>query len=606
MNKKMKKIIGITTAALYYHLLFVYLIMKSKPAALTYTTIFIGALSVVALCFTSYRKKYLRVLQWFHRLSVIIQLNVLIELEYPHPYSSRINLLFMMITIGDVVRYSLVARLNENFLSESRLGWYKDVIRLERVLLKAKYGSEYELSDSVLLDLIRRSTRRLNTKAYFCLLCDDAETKELSPLFEALDIIQDNIKQGSINIGYGTEVSTPGPYGTASESNGIYEKIQQDLIGTPQKAHRSRKESLSLETEECIPMNAPSSQIIPNRIGLPLEGQHSGSKGKKLIDLKHLSSQDYKWLVERNDFIKVYKNDRKGCLQIELDAYRGLRRIEKVQLKGTVTLSSLLEGMSTNDANACFRILTQKFENSLSYTDFEGSMRQLNNLRGCLISTLQNNQRTMNILGNTLFAIELVLVSLFLYVILDFGVVVKLIASIFLFISPLLWGVFDSFIFLIVAHPYDIGDRVFIDGENLIVRDIGLTCTIFEKWNNEYVVIANTYIRKRTIKNIRRSKNQQWLITFYVPSNTPKENLDNLKNNLKAYISENPAFEHLSVTFDELKDSIYYRMTFIIKHSINHQNGFFMWKVQNKFMAKLVSECNSNKIEYYLPEIRLS
>jgi len=353
----------------------------------------------------------------------------------------------MLIAIGDVVRYSLVARLNKNFTSESRLGWYRDIIRLERTLLKAKYGDDYELSDAALLELIRRSTRRLNPKAYFCMLCNDAETAQLAPRFEVLDIIRDNIRQATLYSGAFAESEAHDVRGNPDAepaASDIYEKIQQDLIGTPRK--RPKSQAAGIGTEESIPVNSTAPASNPNYAALSLESVTGAARNKKFIDLKYLSTQDHKWLAEKNNFIKVYKKEKKGCLRVELDAYRELKKIDKIQLKGLITLESLLGVMSVSDANACFRILTQRFETSLTFADIEGSMRQLNNLRGSLISTLQNNQRTMDLLGNTFFAIELVLIFFLLYIILDCNVLAKLIASMCLFLSPLAWSIFDSFI----------------------------------------------------------------------------------------------------------------------------------------------------------------
>ena len=42
-------------------------------------------------------------------------------------------------------------------------------------------------------------------------------------------------------------------------------------------------------------------------------------------------------------------------------------------------------------------------------------------------------------------------------------------------------NMFDSIMFTFVTHPFDTGDRVFVDNENLVVRKMGLFATTFTR-----------------------------------------------------------------------------------------------------------------------------
>ncbi|KAI4292273.1 hypothetical protein PAPHI01_1564 [Pancytospora philotis] len=587
----MSGVLVLSSAVLYYNCVFVHLLSASNRAAMAVAVILFGAVAVAASLSCDSRYSWQHALLWAHRFFVCFYTTAVIKMEYSYSYYYVVNTGLLLLAIGHLIRFLLMARLRQNFVGPDRLQWYKDVIKLERIFYTALTGAKHELSDVAVLEMIARNPRRLDPKVYFCLFSDCAETRELLGRFVVLDIIRSCLKDAGQSVGAGEPSAEIGAaHGRGAES--IYTVIQQDLLGTPRR--RGNNGATVLESpgrDVATPGGVVSDDYVP-------------AKDRRMIDLRSVSALDVHWLTEKNSFIKVYKGS-KGCLQVEEEAYKALRRLEKLQLKGLVTLDSLRDVLPLAAAQDCFRILTQRFEPVLAFPDFEGSMRQLNNIRGCFISTLQNNQKTLDLVGTILLALELLVVFALLYVFFNFGTVFEVVGSCFIFLVPVIWSVFDSFMFLIVSHPYDVGDRIYIDGMNLIVKDIGLTCTIFEKWNNDYVVIPNTYIHSKVIHNIRRSKNQQGIVSFFLAADTPAEALDGLKNNLKAFVANNPAFEHISVTFDEIRDCQFYKMSFIVKHAINHQNGFFMLKVQNKFMTELVRQCNELGISYTLPEMHV-
>lgn len=494
--------------------------------------------------------------------------------------------------------------------------------------------------------------RNLNSKFYFCLFSDNPENTALASKFEVLDIINHNLKLDEQVFLTKDEINSQDPISETVDTSDIpdsksYKKIQKDLSGISEVINVERNKKTTDPITSYI--NSPIQDTIEhdrihNRFNnnenftqkndtensLHIDfienadtvGDGNKERGNSYIDtsigatpapsnkemqfinLKHLNREDIKWLTEKNDFIPVFKSGDKGQLRVDMESYKRLRKIEKIQLKGQITGDSLKQVLSNEDAKSCFRILTQDFESSLNFADFDGSMRQLNNIRKKFIFTLINNQRTMSILYMLLLTFHIVV---FVFTTLHLFQKDKsgrdIMSPIFLFCFPVVWNLFNSFMFIIYSHPYDIGDRVYIDNDNLIVKDIGLTNTTFERWNNEIVIITNSYIKSKVITNIRRSKNQQWKISFYILSSIDVKTLNKLKTNVKDFVSKNQAFEHISITYDEIKECKFYKMSFIVKHTINHQNGFFMWKVQNKFMVKLVKELNANEVAYIEPEL---
>ncbi|CAN6872017.1 unnamed protein product, partial [Brassica oleracea] len=66
-------------------------------------------------------------------------------------------------------------------------------------------------------------------------------------------------------------------------------------------------------------------------------------------------------------------------------------------------------------------------------------------------------------------------------------------------------NIFESFIFVFVMHPYDVGDRCVVDGVALLVEEIDLLTTKFLKLDNEKVFYPNATLISKPISNYYRS-----------------------------------------------------------------------------------------------------
>ncbi|KAG6833603.1 hypothetical protein H0H87_004230 [Tephrocybe sp. NHM501043] len=64
---------------------------------------------------------------------------------------------------------------------------------------------------------------------------------------------------------------------------------------------------------------------------------------------------------------------------------------------------------------------------------------------------------------------------------------------------------FDSIMFLFVTHPYDTGDRCFIDQEILVVKKVGLFATVFARSDGSETYYFNSQLFTKFITNVRRS-----------------------------------------------------------------------------------------------------
>jgi small-conductance mechanosensitive channel len=96
-----------------------------------------------------------------------------------------------------------------------------------------------------------------------------------------------------------------------------------------------------------------------------------------------------------------------------------------------------------------------------------------------------------------------------------------------------------SLVFLFIKHPYDIGDRVDINGSELLVEHISLLFTVFSQVDTGGIVqIPNIVSNTQWIKNVSRSKAMKERYNFAISPKTTWFQLENLKSELRRFVLE--------------------------------------------------------------------
>ena len=151
---------------------------------------------------------------------------------------------------------------------------------------------------------------------------------------------------------------------------------------------------------------------------------------------------------------------------------------------------------------------------------------------------------------------------------------------------------FQSIVFIVVTHPFDVGDKVIIDDETLIVQEIGLwSCEFTSTDDGKTVYLTNHNMRKMYIANLKRSPPMDEDFTIKVYPDTTQEKLDELESKLKAYVEERKR-EYSSTVIKSMKLLDRDRMELVIglNHKSNFQNLDLKYKRSKEFMLHL-REC---------------
>ncbi|KAJ6627437.1 hypothetical protein B0H10DRAFT_1779807 [Mycena sp. CBHHK59/15] len=163
-------------------------------------------------------------------------------------------------------------------------------------------------------------------------------------------------------------------------------------------------------------------------------------------------------------------------------------------------------------------------------------------------------------------------------------------------------GAFDSIMFLFVTHPYDTGDRCFIDDEILVVKKMGLFATVFTRWDGTETYYFNSQLATKFITNVRRSGKMFENLTMQIAWRTPLAKLDALEAAMNTWLSteENRWFvPSTSITLQHIDFQRYLEVTMAIGHNGTWQDWGLRSARKTAFHAAVQHYCRELGIVCY-------
>jgi small-conductance mechanosensitive channel len=169
----------------------------------------------------------------------------------------------------------------------------------------------------------------------------------------------------------------------------------------------------------------------------------------------------------------------------------------------------------------------------------------------------------------------------------------------------------NSMIFLFFIHPYDIGDRVFIEIdskiENLVVSELNVFSTVFFRWDGTCVYIPNALLSSKLICNIRRSNIMGESHKIQINTRTNQEKLNKLKSCIEDYVKKNPDkfTEYIMLNYEFIENSNKLHMKIYMQYKENWQDYGGYLNNKTEFISFLNRTLHTLEIEYNLPPQRV-
>jgi small-conductance mechanosensitive channel len=239
-----------------------------------------------------------------------------------------------------------------------------------------------------------------------------------------------------------------------------------------------------------------------------------------------------------------------------------------------------------DEAKDAFRVFDKDNNGDVSRSEIKSSLLHVYKERRFLSRSMRDVSAALKTLDQILLFVALVI--LFFISLSIFGVNVTQsltsvyslgLAASFIFKNSAS-NVFDAIMFLFVTHPFDTGDRCFIDNENLVVKKMNLFATVFARSDGTETYYFNSQLFTKFITNVRRSDKMAESCTIQVAWLTPQAKLDALEEKLNAWLSteENRWFQPTtSVVLQNISYQRYLECTIGISHNSTWQD----WGLRN-------------------------
>ncbi|KAK9720401.1 hypothetical protein K7432_004198 [Basidiobolus ranarum] len=276
--------------------------------------------------------------------------------------------------------------------------------------------------------------------------------------------------------------------------------------------------------------------------------------------------------------------------------------------KSVITVNEFKEVFNTAQrAERAFLFFDEYSRGDIVRNDMILSIQEIFREKRALTKSLQDLDKAIAKLDSILMAIVYVIVILILVstFVSDFGTYIATAGSILVAVSFMTGStaqaVFESIVFLFVRHPFDVGDRVDIDGDSFVVKEMGLLSTVFETLEGAVVIIPNNSISGSKIHNVRRSGDLSEVIRIQVDTSTSWSQIQQLEVKLLQFLNDNGREfrNETKITLSEFPDPN--RMTFEVEipYKGNWQDDNEYSKRRNMFMLALRDAVSSTGITYH-------
>ncbi|XP_009767353.1 mechanosensitive ion channel protein 6-like [Nicotiana sylvestris] len=159
---------------------------------------------------------------------------------------------------------------------------------------------------------------------------------------------------------------------------------------------------------------------------------------------------------------------------------------------------------------------------------------------------------------------------------------------------------FEAIIFLFVMHPFDVGDRVEIDGTQMVVEEMNILTTVFLRYDNQKIIYPNSVLSTKPISNYYRSPDMGDAIEFCIHISTPMEKISMMKEKITRYV-ENKSdhwYPAPAIVLRDVEDLNRIKWSVWLSHTMNFQDMGERWARRALLVEEMIKIFKELDIEY--------
>ncbi|KAK4239183.1 Mechanosensitive ion channel-domain-containing protein [Achaetomium macrosporum] len=275
-----------------------------------------------------------------------------------------------------------------------------------------------------------------------------------------------------------------------------------------------------------------------------------------------------------------------------------------VEGQDALSLDDIVEVMGPahrEEAEECFNAIDADQNGDISLDEMIRKVVEIGKERKAIANSMKDISQALQVFDKVLLFVVLIIViiiflavfqSSFIATLTTAGTTLLSLSFVFAVTTQEFLG---SCIFLFVKHPYDVGDRVDIQGpekEQLIVEKISLLYTVFTRIDKMQVVqVPNIVLNNLWIENVTRSKAMKEVIDVNVSFDTSFEDIELLRLEMENFVRapENSRdFQpDIAIGVGGVGDCDKLTLKIVIKHKSNWHNEAVRATRRSKFMCAL-------------------
>ncbi|MCJ1465666.1 hypothetical protein MMC07_004285 [Pseudocyphellaria aurata] len=286
-----------------------------------------------------------------------------------------------------------------------------------------------------------------------------------------------------------------------------------------------------------------------------------------------------------------------------------------VQEDAETILSEDLKNAFANDeeAESAFSMFDKDLNGDISMNELEAACVEIGRERKSITASLKDLDSVVSKLDAVLLFFVFIITVLVLISLISTSAAGMLTSagSAVLALSWLFSGTAQEFlsscIFVLIKHPFDCGDRVYLygnsgttmKGDDYFVKEISLLYTEFKKMEGHIVQAPNSYLNTLFILNMRRSGGLAEAVPLTVKFGTTLDQIDDLRRRLLEFVKlEKREYQpNILTEIREVVEAHSVNLNVVFFYKSNWQNELLRLQRRNKFICALMISMQEVGIE---------
>ncbi|CAN4105239.1 unnamed protein product [Withania somnifera] len=159
---------------------------------------------------------------------------------------------------------------------------------------------------------------------------------------------------------------------------------------------------------------------------------------------------------------------------------------------------------------------------------------------------------------------------------------------------------FEAIIFLFVMHPFDVSDRVEVDGVHMVVKEMNILTTVFLRYDNQKIIYPNSVLSTKPISYYYCSPHMGDSVDFCIHISTPMEKISMMKVRITRYIENRSDHWYPApmIVMRDVEDLNGIKWSVWPSHTMNHQEMGERWARRALLVEEMVKIFKELDIQY--------